>query len=148
MLSRNRVRPLLAFWLGTLALAVPSHLSAENGRNFAGYYQLHNASTQGSFVTVKLSVKLFNYSGADLNDATISLSNPVPEPALGNADFQGSFDGVSVRYRRFVNLEGSFTVPDSEYHQWQKGASPNLTVTYVDEAGRETHDKVELTKAR
>jgi hypothetical protein len=62
-------------------------------------------------------------------------------------DYQGSFTNVSMVYRKWVDLDGSFIVPLREYHEWQHGAVPYLVVTYADEAGKELRSAVELKPA-
>ena len=147
----STVRPLrrrVALCLGLFALCCSSHLVAENGRNFAGSYQLRNVHSDGSTVSFELSLKLFNYSGLDLVDGKVTLAGHFVPPESPNVDFRGEFNPVSVKYRNFVNLKGAFTIPAAEFEQWQKGATPNLVVTYVNNAGESMQNRVELTQVR
>jgi hypothetical protein len=118
---------------------------AEHGRNFAGEFQVRNVVDEGSVVRFELHVKVFNFSGADVKDATLTLADrrPGANPAAA-IDYQGSFTNVSIGYRKSAVLEGSFTVPVREYHAWQRGAAPYLVVTYLDESGNELRSPVEL----
>jgi hypothetical protein len=145
------VRPLrrtVALCLGLFALCCSSHLRAENGRNFAGSYQLQNVHSDGSTVSFELSLKLFNYAGFDLVEGRVTLAGHFLPPDSPTIDFRGEFNPVSVKYRKFVSLKGAFAVPVTEFEQWQKGATPNLVVTYVNDAGESMQNSVELTKIR
>jgi hypothetical protein len=62
-------------------------------------------------------------------------------------DYQGSITGVKIAYHKTAVLSGSFTVPLREYQQWQRGALPNLVISYTNPAGQQIHDHVELTPA-
>jgi hypothetical protein len=119
-------------------------LPAEHGRNFAGEFQIRNVADRGLAVEFELRVKVFNYSGADVKDATLSLASSRPGPDRDAIDFRGSFTGISIPYRNFVELDSVFTVPQAEYQRWQRGSLPNLVVTYRDKSGREVQGRVEL----
>ena len=145
------VRPLwrtAAIWLGLLPLCFHSNLLAEHGRNFAGSYAIQSAHSDGQTVSFELSLRLVNYSGADLKDGAVTLEVRSAQPVDHSTDTSGAFEHVSLQYRKFIDLRGSFAVPEFEYQQWQRGATPNLIVSYLNEAGDSIQNAVELSKAR
>jgi hypothetical protein len=128
----------------TLAAALAATLVAENGRNFAGTFQLQNV-IQGTAVQFDLKATIQNVSGAAIQNATVTIASPGIRPMpLQAADFQGSITGVKVAYHKLVTLSGTFTVPLLEYQQWQRGAMPNMIISYTNAAGQQVHDHVEL----
>jgi hypothetical protein len=147
VLINNASRRLVTAWFTFFALCSTSvHLVAEHGRNFAGEFQIRDVADEGSVVKFELHVKVFNFSGTDVKDATLTLVDRMPGPNP-DADYQGSFTDVSILYRKSVELDGSFMVPAREYHEWQRGAVPNLVVTYTGESGKELRNSVELRPA-
>lgn len=132
--------------LSLFAVSPNWQLRAENGRNFAGSYQLQSIRTDGSIVSFHLYLKLVNYSGADVSDAKVTITGRTPDAGSPDLDFSGELDHVAVKYRKIVALQGNFTVPESEYQQWQKGAMPNLVVTYLNAEGDQVQNNIELSK--
>jgi len=126
-----------------LAIAT-SAMRAEHGRNFAGSFHLTDVADHGTIVKFDLHVKIFNFSGADVNGANLSLGGRTIQREPDAADYQGAFNDVSIPYRKFVELSGIFTAPAREFHEWQRGAVPNLVVTYTNDEGKETRSAVEL----
>jgi hypothetical protein len=144
---KSRLR-LLAACAAALALCfISASLLAEHGRNFAGEFQVRKVVDEGSVFHFDLHVQVFNFSGADVKDATLTLADRRPGANPDAIDYQGSFREVSIAYRKSIVLDGSFTVPVREYHAWQHGAAPYLAVTYRDEAGNERRSPVELKPA-
>jgi hypothetical protein len=146
ILNQKRRRSLLGSAVFGLCFMSIS-LNAEHGRNFAGEFQVHDVVDEGSAVKLGLHVRIFNFSGADVRDATLTLADRRPGPSLDASDYQGSFTNVSIAYRKSIELDGSFTVPVREHGQWKRGAVPNLVVTYVDETGKEIRSAVQLKPA-
>jgi hypothetical protein len=123
-------------------------IKAEHGRNFAGDFQVRNVIDEGATIKFELHVKVFNFSGADVKDATLALADPRAAGRDPDAsDYQGSITNVSIGYRKSIELDGSFIVPLREYREWQRGAAPHLVVAYADEAGKELRSAVELKPA-
>ena len=122
-------------------------LVAEHGRNFAGEFQVRNVVEGSVVVKFELHVNVFNYSGEDVKDATLTLANRRSGANPDAIDDQGLFPNVSIGYRKSVELDGIFTVPVREYQLWQRGAVPYLVVTYLDESGKELRSPVELMPA-
>jgi len=133
------------FALAAILAVSLTPLLAENGRNFAGTYYIHDVVDHGTVVKFELHAKIFNYSGDDVSGATISVPDRqrVSPPAEA-ADFSGAISGVSIPYRKSVEVDGTFTVPAREYQQIQRGAQPNVIVNYTNEQGKELHDAAQL----
>ena len=133
LLSRRAL--LLGVCLGSALLC------GENGRNFSGSFQVRNVM-QGATVQVDLNLKIFNYSGAPVQHAAVTVESR--RRAGDSGDFQGSISDVSIPYRKSVDIRGTFTVPAREYGEWQRGALPYVVVTYTDASGQQVHNSVEL----
>jgi hypothetical protein len=125
---------------------------AKGAREFAGFYKILQATNQDGKVEVRISLHVFNYSEADVQDATISLRSSLPHPA-GAAEAwekeQPSFQGIALRVNeRQVGppLEATFTIPAREYQQWLKGAQPHFVIDYQDASGKPQHRAIELMR--
>jgi hypothetical protein len=125
---------------------------AKGMREFAGFYRILQATNQDGRVEVRISLRVFNYSEADVQDATISLTSSLPHPpGAGEAweKDQPAFQGVVLRVneRQVVPpLESTFTVPAREYQQWLKGVGPQFVIDYQDASGKPHHREIELTR--
>ena len=145
MSSHINSRPFIAlFSIFALFVIAAVAVRAEHGRNFAGSYHLTDVADHGTIVKFDLHVKIFNFSGADVNGASVSLGGRTIQRDADAADYQGAFNDVSIPYRKFVELSGTFTAPAREFHEWERGAVPNLVVTYMNDEGKETRSRVEL----
>jgi hypothetical protein len=155
MRSRNELAKLLAVAVALaafLAAVGAARVLAKGARGFAGFYSILEATDQGDQVEVRISLHVFNYSEADVQDATISLASSLPHPP-GAAEAwekeQASFQGVALRVneRQVVPpLEGTFTVPAREYQRWLKGAQPHFVIDYQDGAGKPQQRAIELMR--
>jgi len=155
MRSRNEISKILAIPLavaaGWAALGGARAL-AKGDREFTGFYRILRATNQGDKVEVRIALRIFNYSGADVQDAIISLIGSLP-PSPGAAEAgekeQPAFRGVAlhVNVRQVPPpLEGTFSVPASEYARWQKGAGPHFVISYQDASGMPRLRPIELTR--
>lgn len=124
-----------------VVLLAAGGLLAEQGRDFAGFYKLGEDVTDlGEEVRVTLTVRIFNYSDADVIGAKIVL-----EGSLLPGEDLGSFAAiVDIRDRESVRVSEPFTVPRREYEQWQEGGSPRLRLEFTDAAGTKQRAPVEL----
>jgi hypothetical protein len=105
--------------------------TAENGRDFAGHYCLTNAVEKGNQVDLTLGVWLFNFSGADLKGAEVTVRGQHPGPVLG------SFAPIMLwRSGRDVVLRQQLTIPREEFRHWSERMQPNVFVSYHDEDGQ------------
>jgi len=86
---------------------------------------------EGDSVTFTLLLRVSNHSGADVEDAVVTLLDRMPvRTGLGE------FHIVSIPYRRAVVVSESVRVPLREYQQWTKGAQPRFEISYHDAEGR------------
>jgi hypothetical protein len=155
MRSRNEISKFLANLVAVAAcLAVfgAARVLAKGAREFAGFYRIVQATNQGDKVEVRISLRIFNYSEADVQDATISLTSSLPHPPRTGEAWekeQPCFQGVTLRVneRQAVPpLEGTFIVPAREYQQWLKGAQPHFVIDYQDASGKPQHRAIELAR--
>jgi len=141
--------PCLALCLALTALAGSVH--------FAGTYHMTNVTKQGDMVQMKLSLRVVNYSGAEVQGATISLKSSLPHPPSGDPNNSQpawekqlpTFQGVTLHvneHKRVPPLEATFTVPVREYEQWMKGAMPNFVIEFKDAEGKTQQEPVELVE--
>ena len=86
-----------------------------------------------------MPLEVFNFSGADVTDATITLEDPT---RAGTP--YGLFSPVSIPYRDRVRLSGSFTVPRSEYDSWQESGKPRVRIELYDAAGSAVERPIEV----
>lgn len=129
-------------WIGVpafLALFLTLFALAKDGRDFAGFYAVSNVTDLGEEVRVTLTVRVWNFSDADVTDATITLE----DYALPNATY-GSFTHVSIRDRESARLASDFTAPKREYERWENGGTPRMRVAYKDAAGKTVERMIEL----
>lgn len=119
--------------LALLALTVLSTgpISAKDGRDFAGYYSLTNVSESGSQVQFTLSLQLFNYSGADLQNAAITVQSGEPRP-----DLLGSFPPIKVwRNGSDVIVSRQITVARYLFERWSSRLTPAVFIAPGGENG-------------
>lgn len=113
---------------------------AEDGRDFAGLFSATDVVGNNDEVTVSLSLEIFNYSGADVVNATVRL-----EQILLTDPLYESPTTIDVAYRdRAIVTEPVLVVPRQEYDQWLQGALPLVSITYTDANGTPRSTGVEL----
>ena len=123
-----------------LVLVVVGVTFASQGRDFAGPYALGAASSANGQVTLNFSTRIYNYSGADVSGATVTLQCQ-EQPQQPHA----TFNSVAIATSGSVKLASQVTVSQTEYDQWQRGRSPDLFIAYTDSSGASQRRKVELT---
>jgi hypothetical protein len=173
MRNQNEISKFLAIPVAVaafLAALGAARVLAKGAREFAGFYRILQATNRGDKVEVRISLRVFNYSEADVKDATISLASFLPhapgapgemsrpDPLFRSAPHalaageswekaQPSFQGVALRvneHQVVPPLEGTFIVPALEYQQWLKGAQPHFVIDYQDASGKPHHQAIEL----
>ena len=122
-----------------VALFAASAAQAADGRDFAGFYELRNATDLGEEVSLTLSLRVFNYSDAIVHDATVTLEDPV----LSEIAY-ASFSIISLADKASVDLEGDVTIPQREYQSWQEGGTPSVRIEFTDPAGNPVRRMIEL----
>jgi hypothetical protein len=117
--------------LALLAISV-AMAPAKDGRDFAGFYSLTGASPDGDQVHVTLTVQLYNYSGADLEQAAVAIRSGPPETiTFGTYDAVREWqDGSDVKFA--IHL----TVPQAVYESWARLRQPAICIVNRDERGR------------
>jgi hypothetical protein len=139
--------------LPCLALCLALGTQGKNAREFAGTYKIVKATEQGDMMEVKVSLRVVNYSEADVKGATISLRSSLTKPsATSTMPWEKEatpFKDVALNlneHKRVAPLEGTFTVPTEEYKRWQKGFGPNFVIDFEDASGKTRHEQIELAR--
>jgi hypothetical protein len=114
--------------------------AAADGRDFAGFCKLGEISDLGEEVSVPLTVRIHNYSDADVVAAEIILEDSL----LPGEDLARFATVVDILDRESARASDTVTVPRREYEQWQQGASPQLRLQFTDSAGTTQRQPVEL----
>ena len=127
--------------LAGVLLSASGPLMAADGRDFAGSYQLTDLVDQGDTIVATFTTRLFNYSDADVSDATVVLDS-----RLVPGQTYCSVLSVSISNRGNVRLRCEITIPRAEYSALQQGARPNLHVDAANPDGTSLRRTVELTR--
>jgi hypothetical protein len=113
--------------------------TTSHGRQFAAFYRISRVTDLGAQVQVTLALQVFNYSGAELNNAKVTLQNS-QDPAKS----LGAFGAISVRRRASSLVSEIFVIPKEEYTRWRHGATPSVQITYTDVIGKLQQRPIEL----
>ena|SRR5579871_4477091 len=137
MTSLTRLVTLLALLAFGAAFA-----PAKDGRDFAGFYSLDAGSPEGGQVHVTLTLQVFNYSGADLEQATLALrSGPPEDVTFATYDAIREWrDGADVR------LAMHFTVPQEVYERWRGRRQPAIVIMNRDQQGQALERLVQASR--
>ncbi|MFZ0954606.1 MAG: hypothetical protein WAN17_20225 [Candidatus Sulfotelmatobacter sp.] len=136
-----------------LVLCLALAAQASSAHKFSALYQILKVSEDGDNVQVKVSLGVFNHSGANVTGATISLVSSLVTPPLGPVfeweKEEVPFTDVTLPYNAHVKtvvppLVGTFTIPADEYAQWKKGAAPRFVIAYQDAAGEQRSFRVDM----
>jgi hypothetical protein len=117
-------------------------LARGNGREFSGFYRISDASVSGETVSLTLTLRLFNHSGADVSNATVMLRDRI----IPSQNY-GTFASVKVPAGRAVQLSGTFQISQHEYQSWQQGRQPFLMIEYADAAGNKVRRPIEIARS-
>ena len=126
------------------AIAVASALgaAAKDGRDFAGFYSLTNSGEEAGQVRATITLQLFNYSGADIDQAAVTI-----HPAPGHSEVLGTYspitewrDGSDVKFVLHVN------VPREDYERWGGRRQPAVSIVTRDEKGREMERPAQVSQ--
>jgi len=130
-----QARHLSAIWLlrvlCILLLWVVS-ASANNGREFSGYFDVSGVQEQGDLVQVTLHLRLFNHSNEDARRVIVTLIDSSPAMT-----FRGNFRPLKVwKSHQFVEMSQEFSITKREFQEWMSPpAQPNLVILYQDDKG-------------
>ena len=133
-------RNILAVVVLMFALTLVPVGQATDGRDFAGFYEVSNVTDLGDTVRLTLAVRIFNYSDADVTNATVTLQDSLQ----ADTDY-GSYPGpTSIANCESARFSTDFTVPRAEYERWQNGGTPPLRIQYSDSVGSAVQRMIEL----
>lgn len=125
--------------LAALAALTSSAALAKNARDFAGFYQVDGVSRQGQNYSVNLSVRIFNYSGADVANAKVLLRDSV----LIDKTY-ATFPATSLIDRGNVVLKTThIAIPIREYERWQR-RGPVLEIQFQSPDGKNRQEAIDL----
>ncbi|HXM43768.1 MAG TPA: hypothetical protein VN924_21215 [Bryobacteraceae bacterium] len=117
--------------LSALSVLFTAPAGAKDGRDFAGHYSLTDAIEKGSQVELTLTLQLFNYSGADLKQAVVTVQQPPPVPGV-----LANFASIKLwRSGSDVVVSQQLTIPQDEYKRWSTRVQPAVFIGYSDEEG-------------
>jgi len=144
------------FCLPALVLCLALTAQASGPHKFSAAYQILKVSERSDTVDVEVSLRVFNHSGADVTDATVSLVSCLVTPAEGLA-FEWEKDEVpftnvtllfnSPSKKMAPPLVSTFTIPLDEYKQWKKGVTPRFVIAYQDAAGEQQNFTIDMIPA-
>jgi hypothetical protein len=124
------------------ATVLPSVTAAKDGRDFAGHYSLTNVNDQGSRVELTLSLHLVNYSGADLQQAVVTV-----RPSHAGPGVLGTFAPIKLwRSGRDIVVRQQLTIPREDYHRWSASTQPSVFIGYKTEDGRQLQRWAQLSR--
>jgi hypothetical protein len=123
-----------------LAVSIAPGVRADDGRDFAGFYELTDVVDRGVDVSLTLTVRIFNYSGGDVTSARVI----VDDSLLPGRDY-GSFPPIDLGYLASGRIAGSFVVSGLEYQSWD-GSAPRLSVEFIDSNGQPVRRSIELLR--
>ena len=107
-------------------------VTANNGRDFSGYFDVSDMQTQGDLVQVTLHLQLFNHGNEDVKSVVVTLVDSSPSMTL-----RGNFAPVKVwKHQQRLNLSQEFFVSQREYGEWMAApGQPNLVIIFQDAEG-------------
>ncbi|MGZ4954253.1 MAG: hypothetical protein ACXV8Q_03995 [Methylobacter sp.] len=134
----------LRLWLALVLTGLLSLFSgivnAKDGRDFAGHYAITNVVKSPNSVSLTLNLQFFNYSNSTITGAVVSLEDPL----LAGKSL-GQLGIVDLANHAEAKLSGNFVLLPSEYAIWTQGASPKVSVAYVNNQGEDVRRFIELT---
>jgi hypothetical protein len=139
----RRIAVVTKWLLGSLLVVMIATLAfAADARNFAGQYRITNATPSAGEMSVTMNLRFFNFSGADVSNATITLRSP-RDP---NANYASISAPLIAAGKDFNQLSLKVTVPAIEYKRWSQGGSPYVAISYTNAAGKTESGVVELVR--
>jgi hypothetical protein len=130
------------FALFASAVIFTAPAAAKDGRDFAGYYSLTNVTETAGQVEFTLALHLFNYSGADLKQAVVTLrSAPFGPGALND------FAPIKLwRNGSDVVVTQPIAIPREDFRRWSPRTPPAVSIGYRDEDGHAYRRPVQLSR--
>ena len=81
---------------------------AENGREFAGFYEIEDVVNWGAEVSFTLHLRIFNFGGEDVRDALVLLDGP----RFFDEDY-AELGPIDIAHRRQAQLSKTVTARPS-----------------------------------
>ena len=115
-----------------LSILVGLVATANNGRDFSGYFDVSDVQKQGELVQVTLHLQLFNHGNEDEKSVLVTLLDTSPSMTM-----RGSFAPVKVwKHQQRINLSQQFSVSQREYAEWMASpGQPNIVILFQDAKG-------------
>ena len=132
---RKRLLGMVLFCL----LMACSSAFAQEGREFAGFYDFSNVSKSGDAYLLTLRLHVFNYGVTDVNYGTLTLEDSLP-----TEEHYGTLSGIYLPAGESIRLTEDFTVPARLYGEWQRGISPCVNLKYQMPGGSTKSRMIEL----
>jgi hypothetical protein len=106
--------------------------TANNGRDFSGYFDVSDVQKQGELVQVTLHLQLFNHGNEDERSVLVTLLDSSPSMTM-----RGTFAPVKVwKHQQRINLSQQFSVSQREYAEWMAApGQPNIVILFQDAKG-------------
>jgi hypothetical protein len=118
--------------LFALPVLLTAPAGAKDGRDFAGHYSLTNITEKDGQVELTLALQLFNYSGADLKQAAITIRPAPPVPGV-----VASFAPIKLwRNGSEGVVSQQLTIAPADYQRWSNRTQPAVFIGYSDDQGR------------
>lgn len=116
---------------------------AKDGRDFAGHYSLTTVTEKGDQVELTLALQLYNYSGADLKQAVVTVHAPHAVPGM-----VATFAPIKLwRNDGDVIVRQQLTIPRAEYLRWSTRVQPPVFIGYTDENGHSLERFAQLSRS-
>src|SRR5580658_4204896 len=144
------------FCLPALVLCLAFTAQASGPHKFSAVYQILNVVDHGDHVQVRVSLRVFNNTGANITGATVSLVSSLMTLPVGPVfDWEKDevpFANVALPFNPHVKivgppLVGTFSIPADEYENWKKGAGPRFVIAYLDAAGEQQNFRIDTAPA-
>ncbi len=131
-----RLRPAIApVAILLAALAASAAARAEDGRDFAAFYDPQNPIEVGEDVVLTFVAEIFNHSGEAIVGATVAVRG-----VLFLQEVYATFPAVEIPAGGSVRLSREVTVASREYEAWLGGSAPFLTIEFQDSAAESRLD--------
>jgi hypothetical protein len=141
MKTRSSSRLVVSSLICLLLCAALTSL-AEDGRDFAGSYEVTNVTDLGADIRVTLTVRVFNYSGSDVSNAEVTLEDSLRP----GTDYSSYPTQITIADRQSVRISSEFTVSRQEYDYWEKGSAPSLRIDFQNSEGTAVRRKIEMSR--
>jgi len=141
----QHLRPSRAWLVCTLLITLMLAMSAtaNNGRQFSGYFDVSGVHEQGELVQVTLHLKLFNHGDSDAKSVIVTLVDSSSAMVL-----RGNFQPVKIwKTGQFIEMSQEFSVTKREFREWMTApAQPNLVILYQDTNGHSWQKGAQISR--